>query len=356
MPTFRQYNQTESLEDTDAFVIDRLGVGTLYIEAQNFTGGGGSAGVMIYATLPGGDTDAWDPTGYVADVDAIVITTDAGGSTLQGLSNGTADRRVALFNDGPGDLTIANGASGTDGDGFGLPFSVDLLIPAAAGVMFAYDATNGGWRALVAPQPFLDAGTYGNSTFTPVVTVNSEGQVSDITSVEISGGGGGSGIAFEIDGTYATGSAPFTVTGGSPGDPASQAAVIDTNSACSVQTTSLGSAFVFTVPEDGNYLFTCNCTFILVTPPATDTTYGGQVYINRDHSGSGFAHGLGTAAVTGTSSTAHFDGTNITASATAIVACNAGDKIFFVWSNQPPTSGSTYLTINETQFSGFKIG
>lgn len=35
MPQFRQYPQANSLVSTDAFLIDRIGVGTMYIEAQN---------------------------------------------------------------------------------------------------------------------------------------------------------------------------------------------------------------------------------------------------------------------------------------------------------------------------------
>lgn len=37
MPTFRQYQQTTELESTDAFLISRVGVGTLYIEPVNFS-------------------------------------------------------------------------------------------------------------------------------------------------------------------------------------------------------------------------------------------------------------------------------------------------------------------------------
>lgn len=37
MPQFRQYPQANNLQPTDAFVIDREGVGTLYIEGGDFT-------------------------------------------------------------------------------------------------------------------------------------------------------------------------------------------------------------------------------------------------------------------------------------------------------------------------------
>lgn len=37
MPTIRQYGQVTSLLPTDAFVLDRIGVGTVYIEEQNLS-------------------------------------------------------------------------------------------------------------------------------------------------------------------------------------------------------------------------------------------------------------------------------------------------------------------------------
>jgi len=35
LPQFRQYPQANSIISTDAFLIDRIGIGTMYIEAQN---------------------------------------------------------------------------------------------------------------------------------------------------------------------------------------------------------------------------------------------------------------------------------------------------------------------------------
>ena len=37
MPTIRQYGQVTSLLPTDAFVLDRIGAGTVYIEEQNLS-------------------------------------------------------------------------------------------------------------------------------------------------------------------------------------------------------------------------------------------------------------------------------------------------------------------------------
>lgn len=61
MPQFRAYPQANSIVGTDAFVIERLGVGTMYIEAQNFLSGGGSIYdvSMGFTTTPPSDTTVW---------------------------------------------------------------------------------------------------------------------------------------------------------------------------------------------------------------------------------------------------------------------------------------------------------
>lgn len=105
-------------------------------------------GLLIYATLPTGTTDTWSPIGYASPVDAIVIITDSGGSTLAGLTGGVSDRRMVLANAGPGSLTITNGASGTAADNFILPNSASQVIPPNGALAFVYDAVNLGWRVL----------------------------------------------------------------------------------------------------------------------------------------------------------------------------------------------------------------
>ena len=49
MPEFRQYPQAVSLRSTDAFLIDRVNAGTMYIEAQDMAFGAGFDGYDIYA-------------------------------------------------------------------------------------------------------------------------------------------------------------------------------------------------------------------------------------------------------------------------------------------------------------------
>ena len=49
MPEFRQYPQAVSLRSTDAFLIDRVNAGTMYIEAQDMEFGAGFDGYDIFA-------------------------------------------------------------------------------------------------------------------------------------------------------------------------------------------------------------------------------------------------------------------------------------------------------------------
>lgn len=85
MPLFRQYPETTVLQPTDAFVIDRIGVGTLYIEGQNVeTGGGNNLAVLDEGTQI---TPAATSMNFVGDgvtataVGSAVTVTIPGGST-----------------------------------------------------------------------------------------------------------------------------------------------------------------------------------------------------------------------------------------------------------------------------------
>ena len=49
MPEFRQYPKAVSLNPTDAFLIERVNIGTMYIEAQDMEFGAGYDGYDIYA-------------------------------------------------------------------------------------------------------------------------------------------------------------------------------------------------------------------------------------------------------------------------------------------------------------------
>jgi hypothetical protein len=53
MPSMRQYAQAMSILPTDAFLIDRIGVGTMYIEAEDFLTSAGAYDVaMNYLGVP----------------------------------------------------------------------------------------------------------------------------------------------------------------------------------------------------------------------------------------------------------------------------------------------------------------
>lgn len=58
MPRFRQYHQVGSVESTDAIVMDRLGVGTVYIEGSSFLGSG------LFPPLPAPPANPTTGTAY----------------------------------------------------------------------------------------------------------------------------------------------------------------------------------------------------------------------------------------------------------------------------------------------------
>lgn len=110
-------------------------------------------GLLIYAALPTGPTDTWNPTGYTSQVDAIVITTVSGGSTLEGLVGGVSDRRIILANAGVDVLIIEHAGSGTAIYNFYCPNSTNLSIPVNGAAEFVYDAVLPGWRAIELGTP-----------------------------------------------------------------------------------------------------------------------------------------------------------------------------------------------------------
>lgn len=156
MPLFRQYQQAFSLNPTDAFVIDRIGIGTMFVEANVLPSG--ANGVMLSADLPPGNTDNWTPEGYDSTIDAIDIGTGESGATLQGLTGGVRDRRLILVNRTAGELTIANLASSSDTNGFYCPGFTDLIVSSPGGVTIIYDDTDGqtGWYVVM---PFGNSGS-----------------------------------------------------------------------------------------------------------------------------------------------------------------------------------------------------
>lgn len=334
MPLVRDYPEATSLEPTDAFIIDRVGVGTMFVEAFVLSGGG-TSGVMIGASLPAGNTDDWAPDGYDSTVDAISITTDSGGSTLQGLTGGISDRRVILWNVGSGDLTIANQASDTPANVFYAPGYTDLVIPGGGGVTLVYDTTNleaHGWDVVT---PLNSTSPTPTPTPTPTST-----------------------IAFKIDGFYGPpSSGPFTGTPPILPDPTIDTTVIiDTNSACSIQTVSgfTGDTYVFTCPETGLYSLNLITDFFFGGMSTTNVYCGayGTLYVG----GSGIVSCVGGVTINTTLVNAGGGFGHFSTSCSTVVNLSAGNNVFFVWSNEPYSGSTSYTSIQFSSISGFKIG
>ena len=84
-PTFRSYVQVNSLLPSDLFVFDRLGQGTLGIEAINFTGSSGPTG----PTGPeSGNLSVYDTTGDSATL--VTSITFDGAQIIPPSGTGTA--------------------------------------------------------------------------------------------------------------------------------------------------------------------------------------------------------------------------------------------------------------------------
>ncbi len=95
MPGIRQYPEATTTESTDAFVFDREGVGTMFIEAQNLGTGGGSSDPYIHTYTP------YDIIQYQPAVDYIVTSP----FTIDLTCNAVSSFRL-LDDERTGDLTF----------------------------------------------------------------------------------------------------------------------------------------------------------------------------------------------------------------------------------------------------------
>lgn len=86
MPLFRDYPQTTVLQPTDAFVLDRNGVGTLYIEAQNLDSPGATLAVLDEGTqiTPAATSMNFVGSGVTATAvgSAVTVTIPGGGGNF----------------------------------------------------------------------------------------------------------------------------------------------------------------------------------------------------------------------------------------------------------------------------------
>ena len=129
MPTFREYQETTILEQTDAILIDRIGVGTLYIEQTNFnpgllgptgpTGPQGNIGPpgIIGPTGTSGSTGSSGPTGPTGHQGDMGLAGPTGptGPTGNAGPTGPQGNVGPAGPTGPTGITGANGPTGPTG-------------------------------------------------------------------------------------------------------------------------------------------------------------------------------------------------------------------------------------------------
>ncbi len=144
MPVFRAYPETSSLENSDVFLIDRIGVGTLQVPATVITSGGGGGGsgtvTSVALSLPS-----------IFSISGSPVTTS--GTLTATLNSETANTVFAA----------PNGSAGTPT--FRILNVNDL------------------------PASGVSAATYGDATHVAQVTVNAKGQVTGAANIAITGGG-----------------------------------------------------------------------------------------------------------------------------------------------------------------------
>lgn len=120
---------------------------------DNTLSGAGPAFIGLGATIDpttlAATENDYAPTGF-ASAQVIRVTPAAGGTTMTGLSGGTAARFVTIINNGSGDtLTLKNENAGSAAaNRFATPGAVDLVIARNSAVELWYDSTGPHWHAL----------------------------------------------------------------------------------------------------------------------------------------------------------------------------------------------------------------
>lgn len=153
MPLFRSYPQATSLEDTDAFPLDRIGTGTMYVEFADMAAqiGGGGTSCITYVIDGGGSTittgvkgDLYVP--FACTIDDWTLLGDQSGSIV-----------VNVWKD-----TLANYP----------PTNADKITasapPTIASATHAHSATLTGWTTAIAAGDTLRFNVDSITTLTRV--------------------------------------------------------------------------------------------------------------------------------------------------------------------------------------------
>jgi hypothetical protein len=167
MPKIRQYPQANAQAPTDAFVIDRQGVGTMYIQASAVSGGG----PLTIAVEENG-------TLYVPAATTLNFT---GGATVT-QAGAVANIDIPVQN--AGTVTTVNVSGGSSGLSFtGGPINSGGTITLTGGQLAkAFGGTGTNNPSLIAGQYIQITGSWPNQTITAL------GAVGTVVSIDASGG------------------------------------------------------------------------------------------------------------------------------------------------------------------------
>ena len=204
------YDNTKRLEtiSTGATVTGDLYATTLYGDGSNLTGISGGISNVVEDTTPqlGGNLDlnSNDITGtgninITGVVTATSFVGDVTGDVTGNADTATTATNVTVSANNSTDETVypvfVDGATGTQG----AETDTGLTYNPSSGTLTA--TTFSGSGSSLTGLTGASAATYGNSSATPVITVDSNGRITGISTVATAGAGGGGGISNVVEDT-----------------------------------------------------------------------------------------------------------------------------------------------------------
>jgi hypothetical protein len=192
-----QFNDSGSFGANAAFTFNKA-IATLNvtnINTSSLVTGGGSGGIIAGANVIYANTFVANTGGYIQFADGskqYTANAGSGGSSVTSVAGATGD--VSNTQILTGLLTVDGTGSGLDADlldGLNSSSFANTSFAQAAFDKANTDATNVN----------ITSGTFGNSTYTPIVTVAANGRITDISTIATSGGGGSYTLPIASDST-----------------------------------------------------------------------------------------------------------------------------------------------------------
>jgi hypothetical protein len=182
-----QFNDSGSFGANSAFTFNKT-IATLNvtnINTSSLVTGGGSGGIIAGANVIYSNVFVANSGGYIQFSDGskqYTANAGSGGGNVTSVAGATGV--VSNTNILTGLLTVDGTGSGLDADlldGLNSTSFANATFAQAAFDKANTDTTN----------VTVTDGTYGNATYTPIVTVAANGRITNISTIETSGGGGG---------------------------------------------------------------------------------------------------------------------------------------------------------------------